>query len=48
MYTEIRIADGALESMILAACEAYVFGNNDENEPVETYGHVWGYRQAKP
>ena len=44
MQTSIRIADRALESMILAACEAYKFGN-DQSEPVETYGHVWGYRR---
>ena len=48
MNTEVRISDSALESMVLAACEAFVFGNNNENEPVETYGHVWGYRRLSP
>ena len=45
MKTQIRIADSALEGMILAACEAYKFGNGSNDEPVETYGHVWGYRR---
>ncbi|MCE2520587.1 MAG: hypothetical protein J4G15_12375 [Alphaproteobacteria bacterium] len=31
--------------MVLAACEAYEFGNNNDRKPVETYAHVWGYRR---
>lgn len=45
MRTEVRISDGALESMVSAACESYEFGNNNGERPVETYAHVWGYRR---
>ena len=33
--------------MVLAACEAYAFGKDDEREPVETYAHLWGYRRCQ-
>ena len=48
MNTIVRISDAALESMVLAACEAFEFGNNNGNKPVETYAHMWGYRRPDP
>ena len=53
MNVRIRVADRALESMVLSASESFVLG--DGNKPqkrrwrgkryVETFGFVWGYRQ---
>ena len=48
MTLEITISDRALESMVLAACEAYVFGKDDDLEAVETYAHMWGFRRRSP
>ncbi len=46
MAVNVRVSDQALESMVLAACEAYEFGNNNNFKSVETIGHVWGYRKG--
>ena len=46
MTIEMTISERALESMVLAACEAYVFGNDDDREAVETYAHLWGFRRC--
>ncbi len=32
MTIEVTISERALESMVLAACEAYVFGKDDDRE----------------
>ena len=45
MTTEVTISERALESMVLAACEAYAFGKDDGREAVETYAHLWGARR---
>ena len=47
MMIEVTISDRALQSMVLAACEAYAFGKDDEQEPVETYAHLCGYRRCQ-
>lgn len=44
---EVTISDRALQSMVLAACEAYAFGKNNKRKPVETYAHLWGYRRRQ-
>ena len=45
MTIEVTISDRALQSMVLAACEAYAFGSDDNRQPVETYAHLWGHRR---
>ena len=45
MTVEITISESALESMVLAACEAYEFGKNNKLKAVETYAHLWGHRR---
>ena len=46
----IRIADDALESLALAAIEAYCLGDGQSSdfEPVETFGYPWGHRKLGP
>ena len=48
MTIEVTISERALESMVLAACEAYSFGKGDSPEAVETYAHLWGTRRCNP
>ena len=48
MTIEVTISERALESMVLAACEAYAFGKDDDREAVETYAHLWGFRRCSP
>ena len=48
MTIEMTISERALESMVLAACEAYAFGKDDGREAVETYAHLWGFRRSSP
>ncbi len=45
MTIEMTIFERALESMVLAACESYVFGKDNGREAVETYAHLWGFRR---
>ena len=45
MAVEVTISEHALQSMVLAASEAYAFGKDGKREPVETYAHLWGYRR---
>ena len=45
MAVNVRVSDQALESMVLAACEAFEFGNNNNFKSVETIGHIWGLRK---
>ena len=45
MAVEVTISEHALQSRVLAACEAYAFGKDGKREPVETYAHLWGYRR---
>lgn len=45
MKIHVTLSEQALQGMVLAACEAYVFGKNDDQEPVETYAHLWGFRR---
>ncbi|MDP3603822.1 MAG: hypothetical protein Q8R85_21920 [Bosea sp. (in: a-proteobacteria)] len=46
----IRIADDALESLALAAIEAYCLGDGQGSafEQVETLGYLWGHRKFDP
>lgn len=46
----IRIADDALESVALAAIEAYCLGGGQgwDPEQVETFGYLWGHRKLGP
>ena len=46
MTIDMTISERALESMVLAACEAYAFGKDDSREAVETYAHLWGFRRS--
>lgn len=48
MTIEVTISERALESMVLAACEAFAFGRDDDREAVETYAHLWGFRRFSP
>ena len=48
MTIEVTISERALASMVLAACEAYAFGQDDDWEAVETYAHLWGFRRCSP
>ena len=48
MTIDMTISERALESMVLAACEAYAFGKDDGCEAVETYAHLWGFRRSSP
>lgn len=45
-YT-VRVSDEVLESMALAAIEAYCLGDgrDDPGSKIETLGYVWGYRR---
>lgn len=45
MTIKITVSENAFESMVLATCEAYEFGNASEYGYVETYAHLWGYRR---
>ena len=47
MAIKVTISDRALQSMVLAAWEAYAFGKDDDRESVETYAHLWGYRRRR-
>jgi hypothetical protein len=47
-YFHIRIGDGALSSLLLAALEAFELGDGKKTvRRVETYGYLWGNRRDK-
>ena len=48
MTIEVTISERPLESMVLAACEAYTFGKDDNQEALETSAHLWRNRQSNP
>ena len=49
MKYKVRISPTLLETMTLAAIEAYCYGNRrkQKNTAVETLGYVWGYRKKE-
>ena len=48
MTIEVTISERPLESMVLAACEAYTFGKDDSQEALETSAHLWSNRRSNP
>ncbi len=42
MNTTIRISDNLIETMTLAAIEAYVLGDGRGKRQIETLGYIWG------
>ena len=52
-YCEVRLADHAVDAMLLAATEAYYLGRpqgrrRKRERFVEVDGYLWGYRVQKP
>jgi hypothetical protein len=49
MKYKVRVSPTLLETMTLAAIEAYCYGNRrkQKNAAVETLGYVWGYRKRE-
>ena len=49
MKYKVRVSPELLETMTLAAIEAYCYGNlhKQKNTAVETLGYVWGYRKQQ-
>ena len=49
MKYKVRVSPTLLETMTLAAIEAYCYGNlrKQKNSAVETLGYVWGYRKRE-
>ena len=49
MKYKVRVSPELLETMTLAAIEAYCYGNlyKKKNTAVETLGYVWGYRKQQ-
>ncbi len=49
MKYKVRVSPTLLETMTLAAIEAYCYGNRrkQKNTAVETLGYVWGYRKRE-
>ena len=41
----VRLSDGLIESMTLAAVEAYCLGDGHGKSGLETYAYVWGYKR---
>lgn len=49
-FFRVKLSDQLIESMTLAALEAYVLGdqrNKKNKEKVETFGYIWGFRKIE-